>query len=208
MASTIEETSDPTPGSENSADFEGEQNQQPARIDKDLGAQPGGPKDNDGDNRSVGDEDGDDDASSEESRFLAKKRKLDRENRNLRKQRDDALAKLKEHENAQLSKEQRLERDVKEHEASVDEMRKENNRLRLQVQFPAIDDDLLAFIPDGDFEAMAEAAEKLLAKLNAPKKDAPPRKTPNPEKLRGGQTPDEDDPVGDPWTLVKSVPRF
>lgn len=160
----------------------------------------------DGDSGSEGEADSEPDPTDPAEIFKAKKRKLDNENKNLRDRLAAAEAKLKVHEDKELSEKDRLERDLNDTNTSKAELIAENNRLKIQRQFPEIDDDLIDFVSGDSFEAMVASAEKLSAKLKA---KAPARKSADAKDLTGGSDPGKNDSrVSDVRDLVKGIKRF
>lgn len=153
-----------------------------------------------------GSEDGEDegDDTSPEAIFKAKKQKLDNENRNLRTSIADLKAKLKAYEDKDLSDKERLERDLGETGQTVAELRAENNKLKVQRDFPEIDDDVAELLDFSDLEAALEKAKKISAKLAKPAAGKP--RTPA-KDLKGGSNPDKESGSTDARAAVADIPR-
>jgi len=161
----------------------------------------------------------DDDGGSEQSGTddkaaaeAAKWKALSRKNEKALK---DALAKLKEHEDAKLSEAERQQKERDRLKADYEKAQAELSRMRIAAETAPEGATLaqmrkVAKRMTGDDDAALEADAKELWEdfgPGRPTSPKPPTSKPQ-EKLRGGGNPDDEDEVGlDPLKLAQLIPR-
>lgn len=107
---------------------------------------------------------------------------------NLRTESKDAKAKLREHEDAQLTEQQRAARDAEELRTTNADLATENALLTAILAHPELSKDDIELLRGVPADAIAERAAKLAARLGAGTPSKPLTTRPS-EALRGGSNP-------------------
>lgn len=159
-------------------------------------------------------EDQEDDDTTDDQAKLEHVKKLRSEAKNLRArtkaaeaEKAELQAKVDEFERAKMTEDEKLEADRAAAKKELQDLRVEKNVLKIQKDFPVIDDDLIGLIAKSeDYDAMAEAAKTLAAALEA---KAPKGKTKGKvevDELTDGN--DEDAGVANPREVAKAIGRW
>lgn len=153
---------------------------------------------------------GEDDSEDEEfdlDRAKAKIRKVNREAENLRKRLKDTegpLAELKKLQDAQKSDSEKVADRISSTEKERDELRDENNRLRIQMEF-GLTDAQVKRLTGSNLDELRTDAEDFVEENNI--KTGSKKPAPSAKEVSGGREPKETVQKIDPTALAEKVKR-